>query len=134
MDPVTLIAAALAAGSLAGAQGAASNAVTDAYASLKKLIARRFAGNTAATAALEKHERKPDAWKAALEDELRESGAAEDGELIEHAQALMALVDEQGACQGKYVVSIVGSSGTQVGDANVQANYFTHRPHEWPLK
>ena len=44
MDPITLIVAALAAGAAAGLGDTASQAIKDAYAGLKGLIKRRFAG------------------------------------------------------------------------------------------
>ena len=56
MDPISLIIAALAAGAIAGVKDTAGQAVKDAYAGLKALVHRRFAGNRDAEAALDQSE------------------------------------------------------------------------------
>lgn len=48
MDPVTLIVTALAAGAASALQDGTSAAVKDAYARLKVLVTRRFAGRAKA--------------------------------------------------------------------------------------
>jgi hypothetical protein len=97
--------------------------MTDAYTGLKALVRNRFKGNDAAVTALEKHERKPDAWRDALKDELQESGAADDKQLLDQAAALMAFVDVRGTREGKYTVTIVDSTNPYVGDGGSQINY-----------
>jgi hypothetical protein len=59
MDPISLIIAALAAGAIAGVKNTAGQAVNDAYAGLKALVRRRFAGNRDAEAALDQSEQQP---------------------------------------------------------------------------
>lgn len=125
MDPVTLILTALAAGVAASAKNTASEAVKDAYNGLKGLIQRKFAGKPAAEVALIQHEKKPDIWKAPLEEEIREIGADQDGEVIVAAQRLMTLIQPQQAALGKYNVQITGDAqGFNQGDSNTITQYF----------
>lgn len=124
MDPVTLIVVALGAGALAGAKDAASSAVTDAYASLRELLKRRFAGKQNAELVLARHQGAPQTWKAPLETTLKESGIDRDQEVIAAAQALMALLDAGGTQAGKYTVDLQGAQGVQIGDRGRQVNVF----------
>jgi len=128
VDPVSLIVAALAAGAAAGAQGAVTNLVSDAYAALKALVRRRFAGRSSGEVALEKHQINPDAWRSALAAELKDAGAAGDRELLDAARRLMAMVDPEGTDAGKYRVDVRGAQGVQIGDHGTQTNTFTTPP------
>jgi len=124
VDPVSLIIAALAAGAVAGAQGTATAAVTDAYAALKALVKQRFADRTSGEVALEQHEKKPEQWEKALEAELVETRSGDDDDAVTAARRLLELVDPAGAQTGKYLVDLRGAQGVQVGDRNVQTNRF----------
>jgi hypothetical protein len=117
VDPISLIIAALAAGAIAAVKDTAGEAVKDAYAGLKALICRRFAGNGKAEAALDKSQRQPQTDQAELAQHLRAVGAADDKELISAAQALLKQADPGGARAGKYDVHITGGKGAVVGDA-----------------
>jgi hypothetical protein len=117
VDPISLIIAALAAGAIAGTRDAVGQAVKDAYAGLKGLIRRRFAGNREAEAALDQSERQPEADQAQLAQHLQAAGAAGDEELIRAAQILLEKADPAGARAGKYDVHITGGKGIVVGDA-----------------
>lgn len=128
MDPVTLILAALVAGAAVGAQSTASQAIQDAYSGLKTLIQRKFAGKPEAEVALKKHEQKPDVWKAPLEEELKETGADKDDEIIKAAQKLMALVQPEQAAMGKFNVRVSGGQGIVIGEHNTSTMYFGDRP------
>jgi RIP homotypic interaction motif len=128
MDPVTLIVTALAAGAALGVQDAASGAVKGAYASLRALVMKRFAGRTAAEAVLAKHDGAPETWQDPLTKELAEAGADRDMDLVAAAQALMSLVDAAGSRAGKYAVDVRGAQGVQVGDHNTQDNIFYGGP------
>ncbi len=97
MDPVTLILTALTSGAAASAQTTTSEAINDAYQGLKTLIQRKFAGKATAEIALVEHEKKPEVWKAPLEEELRGTGSGEDQEIIASAQKVMTLVSSTGA-------------------------------------
>jgi hypothetical protein len=128
MDPITLIVAALAAGATSGVAEAAAAAVKDAYASLRALVRKRFAGRPAAELILTRHENAPETWQAPLAAELSEVGADRDADLVAAAQALMSLVDQAGAHAGKYTVDARGAHGVQVGDHNRQDNVFNAPP------
>jgi hypothetical protein len=124
MDPVTLIVTALAAGAASALQDGASAAVKDAYARLKALVSKRFAGRAKAELVLAEHRAAPQTWGKPLAAELFAAGAESDADLVAAAQALMSLVDEAGSRAGKYVVTVRDSQGVQVGDHNTQTNIF----------
>jgi hypothetical protein len=128
MDPVTLIVMALAAGAALGVKDTASQAVKDAYAGLKTLVKRRFAGRAEGELVLAKHEQEPETWEKPLAAELTAAHAADDAELIAAAQALMRLADPAGSQAGKYTVHVSGGQGVQVGDHNTQTITFGTTP------
>jgi hypothetical protein len=128
MDPVTLILTALTAGAASALQDGASAAVKDAYARLKALVKKRFAGRSKGDLVLAEYEAAPQAWEALLAVELSAAGAEDDGDLVAVAQALMSLVDKAGSQSGKYLVTVHDSQGVQVGDHNTQTNTFGPRP------
>jgi len=128
MDPVTLIVTALAAGAASALQDGASDAVKNAYARLKALVAKRFADRPKGELVLAEHEAAPQTWEKPLAAELSASGAEGDADLVGAAQALMSLVDEAGSRSGKYLVAVHGSQGMQIGDHNTQTNAFGPRP------
>jgi hypothetical protein len=116
MDPVSLIVAALAAGASSALKDTAAEAVKDAYNGLKSLLKRKLGDRPAAQVALDKHEESPEVWEKPLQEEIKQSGVADDEEIIKTAQRLMALVDPDGARAGKYNVNISGGKGIVVGD------------------
>ncbi len=128
MDPVTLIVTALAAGAASGLQDGVSAAVKDAYARLKALVTKQFADRPNAELVLAEHEAAPQTWEAPLAAELSAVGAEGDANLVAAAQALMNLVDEAGSRSGKYLITVNGSQGVQVGDHNTQTNTFGPPP------
>ena len=128
MDPVTLIVTALGAGAGSALQDGASEAVKDAYARLKALVKKRFAGVPKAELVLAEHESAPLTWGKPLAAELSAAGADGDVDLVAVAQTLMSLVDEAGSRSGKYVVTVRDSQGVQVGDRNTQTNIFRSGP------
>jgi hypothetical protein len=107
--------AALAAGAAAGVQGTAASAVRDAYAGLKTLVKRRFAGRPDAELILARYERAPQTWQAPLSTELSESGADRDPDLVAAAKALMDLVDRAGSRTENYSIDARGAKGLQIG-------------------
>ena len=131
MDPVTLIVTALAAGAVLGLKDVTSAAVKDAYAGLKALVKKRFAGRPKGELALAEHEGSQ-TWDEPLAAELAAAGADRDDELVTAAQALMRLVDEEGFEAGKYIVKYQvdarGSQGVVVGDHAHQRNVFGTPP------
>ncbi len=128
MDPLSLILGALAAGAAAGLTDTAAGAVKDAYAGLRDLVRRRFAGRHLAQTALEEYEKAPQVWQGPLSAELDAAGADTDAQIIAAAQHVMALVDEAGSASGKYLVDLRCAQGVQVGDHNTQTNTFTNPP------
>jgi len=124
MDPVTLIVTALAAGVASALQEDTKDAVKAAYARLRDMLKRRFSGRRVGELALAEHEAAPAMWEPQLRAELAATGAENDPDLLDAAQALLSLVDPPGARSGKYHVSIRGSQGVQVGDHNTQTNTF----------
>jgi hypothetical protein len=127
MEPVTLIATALAAGAALGVKETASSAMKDAYAGLKALAKKRLGGQPGAELVLAKYEEAPEVYRTSLISELTEAGADRDVDLVAAAQALMKMVDAAGARAGKYNVDVRGSQGVQIGDHNRQDNVF-HTP------
>jgi hypothetical protein len=109
MDPITLIVAALVAGGSEAVKETASKAVKDAYDGLKHLIQRRFHGNEAGEVALAKHAEKPEVWEPALREELENSGAADDAELVRAAQALVEQVNSERVARGEQTIVVGGT-------------------------
>jgi len=109
MDTLTLVITALTAGSAASVRDTASESLKDAYAGLKTLIQRKFAGKAAAEIALVQHEVKPDVWRTPLEEELREAKISRDENIIKAAQRVMTLIQPQQAVQGRFDVQIMGN-------------------------
>ena len=105
-------------------QDGTAQAVKDAYARLKTLVKKRFAGHSKGELVLAEHEAAPQTWEAPLKAELAMAGAGGDADLLAAAQSLMNLVDEAGARSGKYLVTIRDSQGVLVGDHNTQTNTF----------
>lgn len=91
MDPVTAIVAALALGAAAGAKEVATQAVKDAYAGLKSLIAHRYP--KVEIAALE---RAPEssARRSVVEEDLQAAAAGTDAELATLARRLVELIEQ----------------------------------------
>ena len=128
MDGIELVTTALTAGAAAGARDTASSAARDAYSALKDLVRRRLAGRQAGEVALAEHEQDPEVWEAPLRAQLRAAGAGDDAQVAAAAQALMALLDTAGSRSGRYVITVTGSQGVQVGDGNIQHNNFGSPP------
>lgn len=129
MDPISLVVTALATGASAGtveeANDSGKDAVGAAYSKLRGLAKKRVAGRPDGELALERHQTDPRRWEPVLTGELVEAGASGDDDLVAAAKALMELVDETGACAGKYAVTINDSKGVQVGDGSIQVNNYS---------
>lgn len=91
MDPVTLIVGALAAGAATGLTDATAQAIKDCYGALKSLIARKYPDVSTSGV-----ERKPQSerQRGALDEELREEGAAQDEELVAAARVLLDAIKD----------------------------------------
>ncbi|MFF5219464.1 hypothetical protein [Micromonospora sp. NPDC000442] len=119
MSGIELIAAALAAGALAGATGVAGDAVRQAYEALSGLLRVRLTGRPGVQQALELPEPNPDRWVAAIGDDLAAVRADQDEDVLDAARALLGVTQPHGRQQ----VHIHNSKGVVVGHDNT--NYFT---------
>jgi hypothetical protein len=116
---VDVIVAALAAGASAGVSGTASEAVKDAYGLLKALLRRRFTGRDTARAALEANQVEPGAWQTAIGQDLQDSGAADDEQVLVAARELLALADPRAAA----TFNISGTVHGAVGQFNAPVSF-----------
>lgn len=91
MDPITIIVTALVAGAAAGLKPTAAQAVKDAYAGLKTLIQRKYASVSASVDQLEASPESK-ARRNVVEEDLGNTSAAQDRELLEWAQAALQAV------------------------------------------
>jgi hypothetical protein len=115
MDPVTVVETALFAGAAAGAKDTASQAIKDAYATLKSLVSRRVKEQPGGEVAIAEHAGDPETWRAPLIKALTAVGVDRDEELIVAARRLLELVDPAGSTAGKYAINIT------TGDRSVVA-------------
>lgn len=122
MDPVSLIVAALVAGAVKSAEVVAGESLKDAYSGLKSLVKRFFKDKPAAETVLEEHEKDPATYKAPLEKFLRESGAAQDDQVLEEARKLLALADPAGTRDGLYNVGSIRADRGGVAVAHLQGD------------
>lgn len=97
----------------------------DAYAGLRELVWRRFAGRSDAELVLVKHEAAPEIWRAPLVAELEATRAGTDETIIAAAQKVMGIVEETSTRSGKYVVDLQRTQGVVIGDHNNQTNTFS---------
>jgi hypothetical protein len=110
MDPVALIASAIALGASAGLQSAASSAIGDAYSALKRLIAQRYADVDISPV-----EQRPDsaAKRVSLAEDLAVAGAASDEELLAAARHII----EQVGSHVPHIAEVVGVDLERVSGA-----------------
>lgn len=96
MDPITTIVAAIATGAAAGLKSTAEKAVKLAYAKVKERIEQRFP-----SVDLSPVERKPDSAskRASLEEDLADSSAGEDPELLDRIGALIAALESHASAE-----------------------------------
>ncbi|MFI6959646.1 hypothetical protein ACIBJI_40045 [Nocardia sp. NPDC050408] len=105
MDPMALVAAAVAAGAAgtsAGLSETAKKAVADAYQALKGLITRRY---TSVEVAVVETRPQLRSRRTVLAEELLEAGAGEDRELVDAARYLLQVIEEY-APQSAEVVGV----------------------------
>jgi hypothetical protein len=114
MDPVTLIARALAAGNAlrpADPDGPGAPAMQDAYACLWARVRRSLAGRPDGAMMLARHAEAPQTWEGPLMAELAAVGAADDDGLVAAAAALLRLAGEGLAEENRYRGSVNGRRG-----------------------
>lgn len=115
VDPLTLLVSALAAGAASALKDTASKAVADAYAALKGLIQKRYAGID-----LRPVEQKPasEAKRASLAEDLAAAGASGDAELVELAGRLLDALEKHDPGAGRAVG--VDVSGLRAASLNIR--------------
>ena len=124
MDPVSIILSALVAGSTAAAKDTVSEAVKDAFSSLKGLVQRRLRGNAVAETALSELEKDPETWEKPVAKSLAEHGLGEDDAALSLAQRLLDLLEESQPSGSKYRVQIEHGQGVVIGDqADVRISF-----------
>ncbi|MEV0299177.1 hypothetical protein [Nocardia sp. NPDC050710] len=89
MEPVMMVATAVAVGAAAGMTETTKQAVGEAYSALKRLIARRYGSVDVGGV---EHKPNSEARRSVLAEDLAEAGAGADTELLVAAQTLIALV------------------------------------------
>ncbi len=91
MDPLTTLVTALVMGASTALKETAETAVKDGYAALKGLLAERFGGVDVGQI-----EKKPesDGRRTTLAEDLEETGAVGDAELVAKAEALIAAIEQ----------------------------------------
>jgi hypothetical protein len=119
---VDLIVAAFTAGATAGVSDAASSAVKDSYAALRKVVHDKVAGRGSKNARV-LEESEPLASER-LRDQLIRAGADRDKQIIDAAKSLLALLSQSDAGP-KYSVKVTDSTGVIVGDHNIYTQYLT---------
>lgn len=115
MSEIELIAAALAAGTLAGVTGAASNAVRDAYEGFRNLLRRRLADRPAAQEALDTEVHERDEWITRFGDELSAAGVDRDDEVLAAARRVL---DEERRVDSGVTTYVYNNQGVVFGDKN----------------
>ena len=122
MDPVSVILAALIAGSAAGLQASITDALKDAYAALKRIITDRYKGVDV------KHiERDPAAAdsRRSMERQLRDSGAAADPDVLAQAHRLL---DEAARSQPE-LAAVVGVDLNRIRAGNIRIEDIVSSGH-----
>lgn len=115
MEPITAIITAITTGAAAALSPTAKQAVQDLYAGLKKLIQDKY---HRANASLEALEMKPESVskRESLQEDLKDSGAATDAELLKQAQVLLSTIEEH----APQVAQAIGIKLEDVKGANVR--------------
>jgi hypothetical protein len=107
VDEINMIVTALAAGASAGVSGTATAAIKDSYALLKDLIRRRFTGREDARRELEADQTEPGVWQTRIGQDLHDSGAATDEQILAAARELLAAADPGQAARMNLTVDTV---------------------------
>ncbi len=129
MDPVSLIEGALVAGATASAKDVASQAVKDAYTTLKSSLNRLFSGKPNAQVILTEHESDPATYEQPLKKLLAEVHADQDADLLAAAQRLMAVVPPRQVGMGQFTIQNTGTvQGQNIGDTQQITQYFGDPP------
>lgn len=119
MEPIaTAIIAAITAGVTTGAMQAGQQAISDAYAGLKQLIAKKLGEPSEVTAAIDGLEKrsKSQSRQDTLSEELQLAKADEDQELVRAAEDLLRLLKAPGDKSPGHTIQM--AIGKAIGVAN----------------
>jgi hypothetical protein len=118
MDPIT---AAILAAVATGVTEVGKQAVVDAYGALKTKLQEKFGGDSDLVEAVDKLEKKPESagWKEEVETQIQATGAGDDADLQQLAQAVLEAL--QGTSEGqqalsKYQIDVRDSQIGVIGD------------------
>ena len=126
MDPVSVLVAAVLAGSATGVSGVAAAAVRDAYASFRKALHRRLVGRAgAAPGVVDVMLADPAGQRDELERIIAAANIGSDEPVVAEAQQLMRLMDPDGWAAGTY--DLRGAKGVMFGSGNIQFNDYSDR-------
>lgn len=117
MDPVTMVAAAVAIGASEGVRETSKMTITNAYAALRNWLTNKYGAVAAEVSGLEQ-EPEEELRRALLAKKLAAAGANEDLELRELAQALLGAV-EQEASEAPATVGVVLRRTSVGGDIEI---------------
>ena len=123
MDELTLLVTALTSGAIAGSKGVATQAISDCYAGLKKLITGKSSDPAAIEIPLAQIEKDNDSkiWQAALQDAVRKTGLANHHEVAALAEKLLDLLAKEGRGKTSMQASVSGSGAVAQGTNSVAA-------------
>jgi protein involved in polysaccharide export with SLBB domain len=122
MDPITgALVAALAVGVAGGVQEVGKQVIVDAYTALKAALKQKCGVESDVVEAVETLEKKPDseARQALVEEEVAETDLAEDEELVQCAEDLVAAVQSHPESEqrlSKYNIQITNGEVGIIGD------------------
>jgi hypothetical protein len=134
MDPIRVILTALAAGASSGVldelKDEAKEKAKVLYGKLRDLVTRRFheKGTANADAVLDEFAVDPENYRGGLKKKLEAADAGADIALLNAAQALVDLVNQQQSSSKFGGVRITDSEGVIVGDHATQTNTFGAKP------
>jgi len=117
MEPIsTAIVAAIAVGVAAGTTDVSKNALVDTYNGLKGLIQKKF-GKSELPEAVKKLEQNPESKGrlVTLQEEVKESGADKDEDILKLVQELMNILEKMPEGQKNIAKYQVDARGAQVG-------------------
>jgi hypothetical protein len=117
MEPLTIITTALITGAAMASKDVAAQAVKDAYTGLRTLILRKFGTQKEVKPAIEGVEKRPESKsrQGVLKEELELAEVAKDTQIVEQAQALLALLEQQDEGGAKYQADLKGSGAIAQG-------------------
>ena len=121
MEPISLILAALLAGTSTGIGNVTATAIKDSYDALRAALKRKLASEPEAEAAIDDYPVDQDRYEELLRTALWRAGADRDNDIISAARAIVGAVNPQALA--RFNVSIADSENIQVGDGNVQVNF-----------